>query len=150
MGSLSFYETAAGVIPLLIVASAIETHFLENLRPAWAQRRAPTKVALLSDVVALPIAVIITISGEFAALHVLLVQSATGVEQRLTALAVLIGAFGVVTPILNMVIKTTTTSLAAYGETSRRFALRFGQTTMTAVHLALYALAVLVLAGGID
>jgi hypothetical protein len=145
---MAFYEAAAQVIPLLILAAAVETRFLQNLRPLAG--RQPGKKELISDAFLLPLAVLVMISGELAALHVTLVGEATGLEQRLTGLAILAGAFGVATPILNTIIATTTKNLEPYGEGCVKFARRTGVITMEAIHLGLVVLAGLVLAGQID
>lgn len=147
MSNLPFYEASAQVIPLLVLASAVETRFLENLRPDTSHK--PRKFELVRDAFLLPLAVVVMIAGELAALHVTLVGRTTGVEQCLTALAVIAGAFGLATPILNTIIKTTTTSLEQYGDGYVTFARRCGTWTITGIHLVLLALAVLVVVGRI-
>lgn len=89
------------------------------------------------------------IAGELAAVHVTFVGHANPAEQRLTALAVLAGVFGVATPILNTVIKITTASLNPFGDDYERFALRCGVLAITTVHFVLYALAAVVLVAGV-
>lgn len=150
MGDLSFYEAAAQVIPILLLALAVETRFLENLRPFAVGSRRPTRRLLLQDAVLLPIAVVAMVAGELAALHVLLDGHASGLEQRLTVVALLVGAFGIATPILNLVTLATRRNLEDFGRRPAQFAEKFGGYTIRVIHVALIGLGVLALGGLAD
>jgi hypothetical protein len=147
MSDISFYETSAQVIPLLLLATVVETGFLKDLRPF--ESAAEHAQHALSDAILLPLAVVITFAGEVAALHVTLVGTASGIEQRLTGVALVLGFWGVFTPILNQVIAATMKHFPQDGGAPRghRVAETAGRVASKVMHGAMVAIGILVLIG---
>ena len=151
MSDVSFYETSAQVVPLLLLAAAVETRFLEDLRP-FESRTERTRHAV-SDAILLPLAVVILFAGEAAALHVSLVGTASWLEKRLTVVALLLGFWGLFTPILNQVIVTTMNALEEANEAKdgtpqvSGVAAKAGLWASKVMHAAIIAMGVLVMIG---
>jgi hypothetical protein len=144
---VSFYETSAQVIPLLLLAAGLETGFLKNLRPfATPEERARHAP---SDAIMLPLAVVLVLAGEVAALHASLVGHSGWLGERLTGVALLIGFWGVFTPILNAVIETMRETLDEHVDPDkpRRVSRAAGGWASKAIHGSIYAMAALLLAG---
>jgi|tagenome__1003787_1003787.scaffolds.fasta_scaffold19601619_1 hypothetical protein len=113
MTDLTFYETSAQVIPLLLLAAGVETQWLQNLRPLEETvSRRKTRL----EAVSLLVAALVVFAGELAALNVSLTGAPAELEKRLVILALLLGCFGVFTPILNSIIRATQPNLARYGD----------------------------------
>jgi hypothetical protein len=134
---VSFYETSAQVIPVLLLATVLEARFLGNLRPfAGPEER---KKHAPRDAIMLPIAVALVLAGEAAALHASLVGDANGAAELLTGVALLVGFWGVFTPILNEVIQASNEMLDEHAITGRgrRAAKATGKWTSKAIHVAI-------------
>jgi hypothetical protein len=144
---VSFYETSAQVIPLLLLAAGLETSFLKNLRP-FAGEEERRKHAW-TDAIYLSLGVALIMAGEVAALRASLVGHAGWLAERLTGIALLVGFWGVFTPLLNEVMATTTSMLDEHDIVGarRRAATAAGKYTSKAIHGAIWVLAGLLLAG---
>jgi len=142
MNDVSFYNTVAQVLPVFLLAAAIESGFLKNLRP-FAEST-PRWLGIV-DAVALPLGVVVIMAGELAALHVVIGGQAGKVEHLIVVWALLAGAFGVTTPILNHVTLATMASLKRYGVRWTNFAKKVGTATICVVIVALSALAMVAL-----
>jgi hypothetical protein len=107
MSDVSFYETSAQVIPLLLLAAVVETRFVDHLRPF----EPPTRRTAVSDAILLPLAGVVIFAGEVAALHASMAGTGSTFQKRLVAIALLLGLWGLLTPILNQIIAATTKTL---------------------------------------
>jgi hypothetical protein len=142
MEDVSFYSTVAQVLPVFLLAAAIESGFLENLRPF--DESIPRWVGIV-DAVALPLGVVVIVAGELAALDVVIGGHVGKLEHLIVVWALLAGAFGVTTPILNKVTIATMASLNPYGVRWTNFAKLIGTVTIRVVIVALGALVMVAL-----